>query len=326
VQIGDEDQELVGRAARHHLGRERGTGDSRARVAQELVALARAEAVVHESEAVEVDREDADRAAAALAPRHGQVQVVDELRLVGQAGDLVVVAVLEVGAEQRLREDPHREEKPAGDEGVRGMRDRPGGSDRQRDGEQLETEEAHPDPDREAVETGHQRDDGDRQPRQRGAARTAGDGDAHAERQLGHEPAGSRPVLRPVTAIQAAVEVDRGNRGANQYEKWPPPRIARGSGHHARQNHEHQRARSADAVDGRDQAFAVQLGGTHPGVIAHGCCIGTGEEMSPLTSGFAGPLGGIGRHGLEHSSRFRAARATGVALPETVARPLRAFR
>ena len=147
-------------------------------MAQQLIPGTRAEAVVGQAEAIQVHREDADRPAAALAAGERQVQVLDELGLVGQAGDLVVVAVLEVRAKQRLGEHPDGEKEPAGDQRACGMGERPGRVDRHRVGDQDGTQEEHPRPDRHAIEARHQGDDRDRQPGQRRAARAAGDGDA----------------------------------------------------------------------------------------------------------------------------------------------------
>ena len=220
------------------------------------------------------------------------MQVLDELRLVGQAGDLVVVAILEVRAKQRLGEDPDGEEEPAGDQRACGMGERPGRVDRDGVGDQDAAQEDHPGPDRHAVEARHQGDDRDRQPGQRRAARAAGDGDADSERQLGHQPGGGRPVLGAAAAVQTAVEVDRTGGCADQRREGPPAGLPRGAGDDGGEHDEHERARSADASHGGDKALAVHLGTAHPRVLAHACSIGIEGELRHRKLGVCRAFGG----------------------------------
>ena len=154
------------------------------------------------------------------------MEVVCELRLVGQAGDLVVVAVLEVRAQQRLGEHPDREQQPAAAQRARGVGDRPRRIHSDGNGTQKEEEEAHAHADREPAEASDERHDGDCQPGQRRATGAAGDGDADSKGQLRGEPAGDRPVLGSPPPLQVAIEVDREDGRGDEHGEWPPADLA----------------------------------------------------------------------------------------------------
>ena len=91
IEVAEQEQELVAALAGEQVAGARGHRQPLGRLAQYLVAAGVAERVVDELEAVEVDVDEPDGAAAAPRARERLGEVLLEQRAVGQAGQPVVV-------------------------------------------------------------------------------------------------------------------------------------------------------------------------------------------------------------------------------------------
>ena len=91
-QFGGEHEELVSRVTSHEVHRARGLAQPPGGLAQQLVSAGRAEALVDEAEAVEVDVQDGHVAVGSPRPIDGRLHLRGKEAAVGEFGELIVVA------------------------------------------------------------------------------------------------------------------------------------------------------------------------------------------------------------------------------------------
>ncbi len=85
----DDDRELVAAESGHRVTGTNGVQQAVGRTDQQFVPNRMTEAVVDQLEVIEVDRDNANRAAVALAQLHGMVESLVEQGAVGQPGQRV---------------------------------------------------------------------------------------------------------------------------------------------------------------------------------------------------------------------------------------------
>jgi hypothetical protein len=107
--LGQHHRELVAAQPRHDVRLAHAAAQARRRLHQQLVAGGMADAVVHVREAVEIDEQHRERAAAALGRRHRARQLLQAERPVGKLGERIEVRaalqlVIPLGGGERHRD------------------------------------------------------------------------------------------------------------------------------------------------------------------------------------------------------------------------------